>query len=69
MVTLPVYVLTAFNTGAYSITALRRWRIGMVRALWSLLFAFATFAFISYYFRLSQFSPRSVVGCSGWWAA
>lgn len=61
VVTLPVYVLTAFNTGAYSITALRRWRIGMVRALWSLLFAFATFTFISYYFRLSQFSPRSVV--------
>jgi len=59
IVTLPVYVLTAFNSGAYSIEALRQAREGVARSAAALLFAFAVFLFISYYFHLLQFESRS----------
>lgn len=67
VVTLPIYILTAVNNGAYSIEALRRTRVGILRSAWALAFAFASFLFISYYFHLLRFEPRSVtsVGMMG----
>jgi exopolysaccharide biosynthesis polyprenyl glycosylphosphotransferase len=60
VVTLPVFLLTAFNNGAYSIQALRRVWTGVARSTMALLFAFAVFLFISYYFHLLRFEPRGV---------
>ncbi|MEG3166531.1 sugar transferase [Sphingomonas sp. PB2P19] len=67
VVTLPVYIIAAFNNGAYSIDVLRRARVGIVRSTWALLFAFGTFLLIAYYFRLAQFQPRSAnsIGMAG----
>lgn len=62
VVTLPVFLLTAFNNGAYSIDTLRRVWAGIVRSAMALLFAFAVFLFISYYFRLLEFEPRGASG-------
>ena len=59
VVTLPIYIGTAFNNGAYSIEVLRRSQIGIVRSAWALVFAFGSFLLISFYFRLLQFEPRS----------
>lgn len=67
VVTLPVYVIAAFNNDAYSIDVLRRARVGVMRSTWALLFAFGSFLFVSYYFRLAQFEPRSAssIGMAG----
>jgi len=59
VVTLPIYILTALNNGAYSIDVLRRARVGIARSAAALVFAFASFLFISYYFRILLFQPRS----------
>lgn len=58
VVTLPVFLLTAFNNGAYSIHSLRRVWGGVTRSTMALLFAFAVFLFISYYFHLLRFESR-----------
>ncbi|SEN65520.1 exopolysaccharide biosynthesis polyprenyl glycosylphosphotransferase [Sphingomonas gellani] len=58
VVTLPIFILTAFNNGAYTIDALRRARTGIVRSAAALLFAFSVFLFMSYYFHLLRFEPR-----------
>jgi exopolysaccharide biosynthesis polyprenyl glycosylphosphotransferase len=58
VVTLPAYLLTALNNGAYSIQALRRVWTGITRSTMALLFAFAVFLFISYYFHLLELEPR-----------
>lgn len=60
VVTLPIYILAAANNGAYSIEALHRTRVGILRSASALAFAFASFLFISYYFHLLRFEPRSV---------
>lgn len=67
VVTLPIYIITAFNNGAYSIDVLRRARVGIMRSAWALLFAYASFLFISYYFHFNQFEPRSAtsIGMAG----
>ena len=62
VVTLPVFLLTAFNNGSYSIQALRRVWTGVTRSAMALLFAFSVFLFISYYFHLLQFEPRGATG-------
>ncbi len=62
VVTLPVFLLTAFNNGAYSLDALRRVWTGISRSAMALLFAFAVFLFISHYFRLLEFEPRGASG-------
>jgi lipopolysaccharide/colanic/teichoic acid biosynthesis glycosyltransferase len=61
VVTIPIYIVTAFNNGAYSINVLRRTRIGVERSFFALLFAFSCFLFISYYFRLLQVESRLAI--------
>jgi lipopolysaccharide/colanic/teichoic acid biosynthesis glycosyltransferase len=60
-VTLPTYFIMAFNNGAYSIDVLRRVQVGIARSSAALLFAFAIFLLIAYYFNLMQFDLRSAV--------
>ncbi|MBD8639597.1 exopolysaccharide biosynthesis polyprenyl glycosylphosphotransferase [Sphingomonas sp. CFBP 13733] len=61
IVTAPIYVLTAFNNGAYSIDVLRKARAGIMRSATALLLAFSSFLFISYYFRAVQAESRGVI--------
>lgn len=61
VVTLPLYIISAFNNGAYSIDALRRPSFSIVRSSTALLFAFASFLFISYYFRILQVESRLAI--------
>lgn len=61
IVTAPIYILTAFNNGAYSIDVLRKARVGIVRSTMALALAFASFLFISYYFRAVQAGPRGAI--------
>jgi len=62
VVTLPVFLLTAFNNGAYSINALRRVWNGITYSAMALLFSFAAFLFISYYSRMFDLEPRGASG-------
>ncbi|RZK30935.1 MAG: hypothetical protein EOO61_18660, partial [Hymenobacter sp.] len=61
VITLPIYIVTAFNNGSYSIDVLRESRAGVLRSTVALLFAFSCFLFISYYLRLLQFESRLAV--------
>lgn len=61
VVTLPLYIISAFNNGAYSIDALRRTSFSIVRSSAALMLAFASFLFISYYFRILQVESRLVI--------
>jgi polysaccharide biosynthesis protein PslA len=57
-VTLPIYVGTALNRGAYNIHALRNPSVGRNAALQSLIFTFGALFLISFFFRIEQRLPR-----------
>lgn len=60
-VSIPIYVGTALNSGAYTIDVLRSLRVGVGRATGALAFTFASVALISYYLRAEQDVSRLFV--------
>ncbi|WP_231621735.1 sugar transferase [Sphingomonas sp. 37zxx] len=61
---LPIFLGTAFNSGAYSIAVLRSHRTGTSRVWASLAFAFASTLLLFYYLRVMQDLSREAMGIS-----
>lgn len=60
-VTVPIYLSAATNSGAYAVTALRHRDCGRMAALKGLIFTFSALFLISYFFRIEQRLPRSML--------
>lgn len=64
MAVLPIYIVLATHSGAYTIDVLREPRLGVQRATRSLLFALASFIGIAFYLKPSAEYSRSAFGLS-----
>lgn len=62
LVLLPIYLGTALNSRAYGMDALTASRVGMYRAVSSLLFAMAAVTFLAFYLRSSMEMSRITLG-------
>ena len=62
IVTLPLFLGTGLNSGAYSIDVLRDYRTGIMRGWSALAFAFASLLLLFYYLRVLQDVSRLAIG-------